>query len=177
MMNDAFDLRLAETHIEVHKFRSGAIVGSAFLALMLQAFVPVYIPKFAVLDLPLLVVIYFGLSRRNPSTGLLLGMIVGLLQDSLSGPVVPLGLYGIAKTIIGYLASSIGARLDTEHPAARFATTMIFFEVHQGFVTLTRRVLLAEPEPWFTLRLLIAAALNAIVAVLVFALLDRLRKS
>jgi rod shape-determining protein MreD len=177
MMNDAFDLRLAETHIEVHKFRSGAIVGSTVLALMLQAFVPVYIPKFAVLDLPLLIVIYFGLSRRNPSTGLLLGMVVGLLQDSLSGPVVPLGLYGIAKTIIGYLASSIGARLDTEHPAARFATTMIFFVVHQGFVTLTRRVLLAEPEPWFTLRLLIAAALNAVVAVLVFALLDRLRKS
>jgi rod shape-determining protein MreD len=176
-MNDAFDLRLAETHIEVHKFRSGAIVGSTLLALMLQAFVPVYIPKFAVLDLPLLIVIYFGLSRRNPSTGLLLGMVVGLLQDSLSGPVVPLGLYGIAKTIIGYLASSIGARLDTEHPAARFATTMIFFVVHQGFVTLTRRVLLAEPEPWFTLRLLIAAALNAVVAVLVFALLDRLRRS
>jgi len=176
-MNDAFDLRLAETHIEVHKFRSGAIVGSTLLALMLQAFVPVYFPKFAVLDLPLLIVIYFGLSRRNPSTGLLLGMVVGLLQDSLSGPVVPLGLYGIAKTIIGYLASSIGARLDTEHPAARFATTMIFFVVHQGFVTLTRRVLLAEPEPWFTLRLLIAAALNAVVAVLVFALLDRLRRS
>lgn len=176
-MNDAFDLRLAETHIEVHKFRAGAIVGSTFLALMLQAFIPVYIPKFAVLDLPLLITIYFGLSRRNPSTGLLLGMFTGLLQDSLSGPTVPLGLYGIAKTIIGYLASSIGARLDTEHPAARFATTMIFFVVHQGFVTLTRRVLLAEPEPWFTLRLLIAAALNAVVAVLLFAFLDRLRKS
>jgi len=177
MMNDAFDLRLTETHIEVHKFRAGAIVGSTFLALMLQAFIPVYIPKFAVLDLPLLITIYFGLSRRNPSTGLLLGMFTGLLQDSLSGPTVPLGLYGIAKTIIGYLASSIGARLDTEHPAARFATTMIFFVVHQGFVTLTRRVLLAEPEPWFTLRLLIAAALNAVVAVLLFAFLDRLRKS
>jgi rod shape-determining protein MreD len=176
-MNDAFDLRLAETHIEVHKFRAGAIVGSTFLALILQAFIPVYIPKFAVLDLPLMITIYFGLSRRNPSTGLLLGMFTGLLQDSLSGPTVPLGLYGIAKTVIGYLASSIGARLDTEHPAARFATTMIFFVLHQGIVTLTRRVLLAEPEPWFTLRLLVAAALNAVVAVLVFALLDRLRKS
>lgn len=177
MMNDAFDLRLAETHIEVHKFRSGAIVGATFLALMLQVFVPVYIPKFAVLDLPLLVTIYFGLSRRNPSTGLLLGMVIGLLQDSLSGPTVPLGLYGIAKTIIGYLASSIGARLDTEHPAARFALTMVFFVVHQGFITITRRLLLAEPDPWFTLRLLIAAAINAVIAVLVFALLDRLRRS
>jgi rod shape-determining protein MreD len=177
MMNDAFDLRLAESHIEVHKFRSGAIVVSTFLALVLQAFVPVYIPKFAVLDLPLLVVIYFGLSRRNPSTGLLLGMVIGLLQDSLSGPTVPLGLYGIAKTIIGYLASSIGARLDTEHPAARFALTMMFFVLHQGVITLTRRLLLAEPEPWFTLRLLIAAAVNAVVAVVLFTLLDRLRKS
>jgi len=177
MMNDAFDLRLAESHIEVHKFRSGAIVVSTFLALVLQAFVPVYFPKFAVLDLPLLVVVYFGLSRRNPSTGLLLGMVIGLLQDSLSGPTVPLGLYGIAKTIIGYLASSIGARLDTEHPAARFALTMMFFVLHQGVITLTRRLLLAEPEPWFTLRLVIAAAINAVVAVVLFTLLDRLRKS
>jgi rod shape-determining protein MreD len=177
MMNDAFDLRLTETHIEVHKFRTGAIVVSTCLALMLQAFVPVYISKFAVLDLPLLVTIYFGLSRRNPSTGLLLGMVIGLLQDSLSGPTVPFGLYGIAKTIVGYLASSIGARLDTEHPAARCALTMMFFVMHQGIVTLTRRMLLAEPEPWFTLRLAIAAAVNAVVAVLLFALLDRLRKS
>src|SRR5216684_2426728 len=161
MMNDAFDLRLAETHIEVHKFRSGAIVAAAVLSLMLQAFVPVYFPKFAVLDLPLLVTIYFGLSRRNPSTGLLLGMVIGLLQDSLSGPTVPLGLYGIAKTIIGYLASSIGARLDTEHPAARFSLTMGFFVLHQAILVLTRRLLLSQPEPWFNLHLLIAAALNA----------------
>src|SRR6202166_3714554 len=176
-MNDAFDIRNMESHIEVHKFRGGAIVGATLLALMFQAFVPVYFAKAAMLDLPLLVTIYFGLSRRNPSTGLLLGMVIGLLQDSLSGPTVPLGLYGIAKTIIGYLASSIGARLDTEHPAARFALTMIFFVVHQGFITLTRRMLLAEPEPWFTLRLLIAAAVNAVVAVMLFALLDRLRRS
>src|SRR5258707_6207833 len=177
MMNDAFDLRLTETHIEVHKFGAGAIVGSTFLALMLQAFIPVYIPKFAVLDLPLLITIYFGLSRRNPSTGLLLGMFTGLLQDSLSGPTVPLGLYGIAKTIIGYLASSIGARLDTEHPAARFALTFAFFIVHQGLIVLTRRILLAQPEPWFNMHLIVAALVNGLVAVFLFLLLDRLRKN
>src|SRR5246127_2495118 len=156
MMNEAFDLRLAETHIEVHKFRTGAIVGSTFLALMLQAFVPVYFPKTGVLDLPLLITVYFGLSRRNPSTGLLLGMAIGLAQDSLSGPTVPLGLYGIAKTIIGYLASSIGARLDTEHPAARFALTAFFFFLHQGIITLTHRILLAQQERWPTWHLCVA---------------------
>src|SRR5579863_1596841 len=161
-MNDAFEIRGGELHIEVHKFRAGAIILASAFALVLQAFLPIYFPKASTLDLPLLIVIYFGLSRRNPSTGLLLGMAIGVLQDSLSGPTVPLGLYGIAKTIIGYLASSIGARLDTEHPAARFALTMMFFVVHQGVITLTRRLLLAEPEPWFTLRLLIAAAVNAV---------------
>jgi rod shape-determining protein MreD len=176
-MNGAFDLRIAETHIEVHKFRSGAIALTILLALLLQTFVPVYIPKFSVLDLLLLVVVYFGLSRRNPSTGLLLGMVAGLLQDSISGPTVPLGLNGIAKTIIGYLASSIGARLDTEHPAARFALTLFFFVLHQGTIGLIRRLLLAQPEPWFTMRLAIAAGVNAVVSVLLFVLLDRLRKS
>lgn len=176
-MNDAFDLRIGESHIEVHKFRAGAILLVAVFSLVLQAFLPIYLSKAEILDLPLLVTIYFGLSRRNPSTGLLLGMGIGLAQDSLSGPTVPLGLYGIAKTLIGYLASSIGARLDTEHPAARFALTTVFFIVQQGLIVLTRRILLAQPEPWFNLHLLIAALVNAIVAVFLFLLLDRLRKS
>jgi rod shape-determining protein MreD len=176
-MNDAFDIRNMESHIEVHKFRGGVIVGATLLALMFQAFVPVYFAKAAMIDLPLLITIYFGLSRRNPSTGLLLGMVIGLLQDSLSGPTVPLGLYGIAKTVIGYLASSIGARLDTEHPAARFALTIIFFGLHQGIVLLTRRILLAQSSVWFTMHLAAAAIVNAIVAVFLFALLDHFRKS
>jgi len=103
-------------------------------------------------------------------------MAIGLAQDSLSGPTVPLGLYGIAKTVIGYLASSIGARLDTEHPAARFALTALFFVVHQGVIVLTRRILLAQPEPWINMHLVVAALVNALVAVFLFLLLDRLRK-
>jgi rod shape-determining protein MreD len=174
MINDAFDLRSAETHIEVHKFRTGAVAGATIAALVVQAILPVYFPKADILDLPLLITIYFGLSRRNPSTGLLLGMIIGLLQDSLSKS--PLGLYGIAKTIIGYTASSIGARLDTEHPAARFALTAVFFGLHQGVIVLIKRVLLVQPEAWFTARLGVAAGVNAIVAVFLFLLLDRLRK-
>ena len=176
-MNDAYELRGSESHIEVHKFFPGAVVVVTIIALVLQSIAPVYIAKVAILDFPLLVTIYFGLSRRNPSTGLLLGMVIGLLQDSLSGPRVPLGLYGIAKTIIGYLASSIGARLDTEHPAARFALTGAFFVAHQGLVVLTRRILLAQQESWFNVHLFVAALVNAFVAVFLFLLLDRLRRN
>jgi rod shape-determining protein MreD len=176
-MNNAFDLRIGESHIEVHKFRAGAIIIATLLALVIQAWFPLHLARAAMLDLPLLVTIYFGLSRRNPSTGLLLGMAIGLLQDSLSGPTVPLGLYGIAKTIIGFLASSIGGRLDTEHPVSRFALTAGFFVVHQGLIAVTRRILLAQPEPWFTLKLALAALINGVVAVFLFLLLDRLRRS
>src|SRR5205823_10345065 len=168
---------MGESHIEVHKFRTGAILIATLLALVIQAWFPLHFARMALLDLPLLVTIYFGLSRRNPSTGLLLGMAIGLLQDSLSGPTVPLGLYGIAKTIIGYLASSIGARLDTEHPAARFALTAAFFVAHQGLMVLTRRILLAQPEPWLNVHLFVAALVNAFVAVFLFLLLDRLRRN
>lgn len=175
MNETTYDLRSsAESHIEVHKFRGGTIVGTLIIIFFLQAFVPKYFHSLAILDLPLLVTIYFALSRRNPSSGLLLGMAIGLLQDSLSG--VPLGFYGIAKTIIGFLASSIGARLDTEHPAARFALTIFFFGLQQGILVLERRILLAQPEVWFTTHLAVAALINAVVGVLLFTLLDRLRK-
>ena len=227
-MNDTFDLRISESHIEVHKFHGGTILLCVIFSLVLQAFLPVYIHKAGILDLPLLITIYFGLSRRNPSTGLLLGKaivgvilleeagskkiplttpftpvfvvmliflqnlratiiptlvipvallgtFIGLLQDSLSK--TPLCLFGIAKTVIGYLASSIGARLDTEHPLARFALTAAFFALHQGIVVLVQKLLLAQPQPWFTMRLLIACVVNAILGVFLYHFLDRLRKS
>lgn len=164
-----------EQHIEVHKFRAGAVFLAAGLALMLQAFLPIYIHRADMLELPLLITIYFGLSRRNPSTGLLLGTMIGLLQDSLSAG--PLGLYGIAKTVVGYVASSIGTRLDTEHPLSRFALTVGFFALQQSVLVLTKRLLLAQIEPIFSMPLLTRALINGAIGVALFALLDRLRKS
>ena len=175
-MNETYELHTGEAHIEVHKFYPGAILVATVAALVLQASVPVYLPKLNIVELPLLVTIYFGLSRRNPSTGLLLGTAIGLAQDALSGPTVPLGFYGIAKTIVGYLASSLGARLDTEHPAARFALIFVFFVLHQAILVLIRRLLLAQPEAWFNLQLAIAAAVNALVGTVMFLALDRLRR-
>lgn len=175
-MNETYELHTGETHIEVHKFFPGAILVVTVAALVLQSSMPVYVPKLNIIELPLLVTIYFGLSRRNPSTGLLLGMLIGLAQDALSGPTVPLGFYGIAKTVIGYLASSIGARLDTEHPAARFALIFGFFVLHQANLVVIRRLLLAQPETWFNVHLAIAAGVNALVGTVLFLALDRLRR-
>ena len=54
---------------------------------------------------------------------------------------------------------------------------MGFFVLHQAILVLTRRVLLSQPEPWFNLHLLIAAALNAFLGTILFLFLDRLRRS
>jgi rod shape-determining protein MreD len=163
-----------EQHIEVHKFYGGAVVGVAFLALVLQGFLNKFGNWAGLLELPLLVTIYFSLSRRNPATGLLLGMGIGVLQDAVSQ--MPIGFYGIAKTFVGYVASSFGGRIDTEHPISRFALVLLFFHFHQILLTLMDRVLLARPAAYFSWKLLIASAVNAGVAVILFPLLDHLRK-
>lgn len=161
-------------HIEVHKFYRGTVLGVCFLALVLQAFLNRFSVRFQILELPLLVVAYFGLSRRNSTTGLLLGTAVGLLQDGITH--TPIGLYGIAKGFIGYIASSIGARLDTEHPVSRFILMLLFFHVHQFLWALLTRLLLSQHAPFFDLHLLTASVINSALAVILFAGLDHLRK-
>src|SRR5271169_2979015 len=104
-----------EPHIEVHRYQPGVVLLAVALSIILQVFLPIHIRWASHLDLPLLMTIYFALSKRKPSSGLLLGMGIGVLQDSLT-PGVPIGLYGIAKTLIGYAGSTIGARIDVEHP-------------------------------------------------------------
>jgi rod shape-determining protein MreD len=166
----------SESNIEVHKYHGGVVIVVAFLSLVLQAFLHKYGRWSELLDLPLLVTIYFGVSRRNPVTGLFLGAAIGLMQDALSHDN-PIGLYGIAKTLVGYLASSIGARIDTEHPASRFALVFLFFHFHQAVLAVTNRVLLNQLAPFITLHLLLVSLVSAACAVVLFALLDRLRRS
>jgi rod shape-determining protein MreD len=166
----------SESNVEVHKYYGGTVLVTAFLALVIQAFLHKYGRWSELVDLPLLVTIYFGVSRRNPVTGMFLGGAIGILQDALSHDN-PIGLFGIAKTIIGYLASTIGARIDTQHPVSRLLLIFIFFHVHQAIFAVTERVLLNHPEPFFTLRLLLNSVVTAAFGVVLFALLDRLRRS
>jgi len=166
----------SDANIEVHKYYGGTVVIAAFLALVLQAFLHKYGRWSELIDLPLLVTIYFGLSRRNAVTGMLLGGGIGILQDALSH-VNPIGLYGIAKTIVGYLASTIGARIDTQNPVSRFLLVFGFFHLHQAIFAVTQRVLLDHPEPFFTLRLLLDSVVSAAFAMVLFAFLDRLRRN
>jgi len=164
-----------EPHIEVHKYYGGVVPATVLVALLLQAFFPVHFHWASYIELPLLVTLYFALSKRNPSSGLLLGMVVGLLQDSLSR--TPLGLYGVAKTLVGYFGSSIGARIDVEHPIFRFFLAAGFYWFHHAVFALTSQALLAQRnESYMNGSILIGSLVNATIAIGLFPLLDRFRK-
>lgn len=163
-----------ESQIEVHKFYGGAILVASILSVAFEGVVHRFGTWGQAVELPLLVTVYFGLSRRNPATGLLLGTFIGMLQDAVSHQ--PLGLYGIAKTIVGFLASSIGGRIDIEHPVSRTILVFVFFHIHQGVWALSQKWLMGRPEPVFTMTSLIFSIVNAVLSPFVFALLDRLRK-
>lgn len=160
---------------EVYRFRPLVVFAAVFVAILLQVFLPLYPAVLSLFDLPLLVVIYFGFSRRNPSTGLLLGLAVGVAQDLLSNN--PVGLYGMAKTLVGYAASSLSSRIDTDRPAPRLLQVFLFFHLHQVIYASFQRLLLDRAADFLSLRVLEAALVNALVGVLVFHLLDRFRKT
>ncbi len=157
--------------IQVHRLGLPVTILVPLGALFIQAYVPIYLPFFTILDLPLLVTIFFAVARRGPISGLLTGGVIGLVQDSLTHQ--PLGLYGIAKTIIGYLASSLGVKLDVENHGSRFLMTFFFYLLHQVIYAAVARGLASEALQLRWGHVLIAAVINAIIAVPFFALLDK----
>ena len=163
-----------DQHIEVHKYYAGTIFGVVVLALALEALLPVYFRSAAILELPLLITIYFGLSRRNPSSGLLLGMVIGLAQDSLGH--TPFGMYGIAKTFVGFFASSLGVKLDTESVGTRLLVVSGFYVVHQVVYFTIARGLVDLNLNWSWSRELWSAGANAVLGVFLFVLMDRLKQ-
>lgn len=84
----------------------------------------------AALDLVLVVVVYIALIS-GPVSGLLLGSVAGLVQDSLSSGIIGVG--GLAKTIVGYLAGVLGTQFILTAPLSRF---VIFVLATVGHATI-----------------------------------------
>src|SRR3954462_8452381 len=106
-MNASVSLTSRE-ELEVHRFSWPVSIGLPVLAIFLPVFLRVRF--LAVLDLPLLVTICFAVARRRPIPGRITGARIGTLQDAWTGH--PIGVFGIAKTIVGYLGSSLGVKVD-----------------------------------------------------------------
>src|SRR5258708_33874806 len=69
--------------VEVHKFSWVVSIGIPLLAVFLQAFLPQKRLRFMeIIDLPLLVTIFFAVSRRRPIPGLITGALICTLPDA-----------------------------------------------------------------------------------------------
>jgi rod shape-determining protein MreD len=160
--------------IEVYRFSVPVTLGVPLVALFLQAFLPRVMSFFSIFDLPLLVTIFFAVARRNQVSGLLTGGIIGVLQDSLAHRYV--GLYGIAKTVVGYTASSLGVKLDLENPGARLMVTFGFYLLHEVVYFLVARGLVQQAVGFRWGHVAFAALCNAALAVVLFTFLDRFKR-
>jgi len=72
-------------------------------------------------DLVLVVVVYNALTSGRVG-GMLAGSFAGLVQDTLSGGVI--GMSGLSKTIVGFVAGIVGTQFIVTHSASRF---VVFF--------------------------------------------------
>jgi len=162
--------------IAVYEFSWATVIFVPLVAVLIQIFIPVKVRFFPIIDLPLMVTIFFAVARRNPVSGCITGCVIGLLQDLFAGPHHYLGMYGIALSIIGYLASSLGVKIDVENPGSRFLITYVFFVLHQGIYYGVTHGLLRETQVWSWSHVALSALANAVLGLFVFALLDRFKQ-
>ena len=125
----------------------------------------------AAVDLVLVAVVAVALTI-GPVGGMLAGSAAGLIQDALSSGVIGIG--GLAKTIVGFLAGAFGQQFIVTAAFPRLvifiAGTLLHGAVFMGlYYVLDLR---AFPAPW---KPLAAQALgNALVGIVAFGIVESL---
>jgi rod shape-determining protein MreD len=158
--------------LEIRRYPSYVYVLIPVAALVVQAWLPRLLGRFAYMDLPLLVTIYFALNRRSPIHGTLLGAALGMAQDGLTQGAI--GIHGIANTVCGFLAASIGIRIVVENNIIRMVLNFAFTLLSSAIIVFIVKVLLGQGlQQWNWLDEVLRAAGNAVIGMVLFPLLDR----
>jgi len=125
----------------------------------------------AAVDLVLVAVVYVALTT-GPVTGMLAGSVAGLIQDSLSSGVVGIG--GLAKSIVGFLAGAFGQQFIVTAALPRLvmfvAATALHAAVFMGLYEVLD--LRTFPSPGKTV--MTQALGNALVGIVAFTIIEAL---
>lgn len=109
--------------------RVAGIVLATAVAIAVQTTLARFVIRGTVaVDLVLVVVVYAALSAGSV-TGLLTGTFAGLVQDALSTGL--LGIGGLAKSIVGFLAGIVGTQFIVTQSLPRFVVFFAATIVHQ----------------------------------------------
>ena len=150
--------------------KAAAVFVAIALALALQTTLARFVVGgTAALDLVLVVVVYVSLTM-GPVAGMLSGSVAGIIQDALSSGVIGIG--GLAKSIVGFVAGVIGQQFIVTAALPRFVTflaaTVSHAAVFMGLYVLLG--LRTFPSPWAAI--LSQAAGNAVTGVLAFTIIE-----
>ena len=108
--------------------RVAVVVAAITVALVLQTTLARFVMRGTVaVDLILVAVVYVSLIS-GPMTGILSGAAAGLAQDALSSGL--LGIGGMAKTVVGFLAGTIGSQFIVTQPLPRFVVFVFATIIH-----------------------------------------------
>lgn len=148
------------------------ILAAIALALALQTTLARFVVGGTVaLDLVLVAVVGVALVS-GPVAGMFAGSIAGIVQDALSSGVIGVG--GLAKSIVGFLAGSIGQQFIVTTTIPRLvmflAATVLHAGLFMGFYILMG--LRSFPSPWAAI--LSQAAGNAAVGLVGFVVIESL---
>ncbi|MBS1800905.1 MAG: rod shape-determining protein MreD [Acidobacteria bacterium] len=157
--------------IEQHSFSPAVTLLVPVAAIIVQVLLSKLYWRFSYLDLPLIVAIFFSVSRRSPAAGTVTGALIGLVQDALTGR--PIGVNGMAKSVIGYIAASIGVQVDVDTLTTRVLMNFAFSILNSAILFLINRRLLGQAEvhlQWA--QELMRALANTVMAIPIFYLLD-----
>lgn len=161
--------------LEQYHFHPAVTVLAPLLCVLLGAMLPRISPRLEILDLPLIATVFFAVSRRSPVAGAVTGTLIGLLQDALTDQ--PFGVYGIAKTIIGYIGASVSFTVDVENILNRVLFNFIASLLQSVILYVIRRRMLGiTTEHLQPVYELIRATVNTAVAIPIFVLLDRFKQ-
>lgn len=157
--------------MDEHVFHPAVSLLVPLAAIFAGAYLPKLFPWLMILDLPLVVVIYFSVARRSPVSGVMTGALVGILQDLLLNQ--PVGINGMVKSVVGYTAASISLRVDVEALPTRVVMNFGFSLLQSLMLLGIYRLLLQDANgqiQW--LHELLRAVVNTAIAVPLFFLLD-----
>ena len=160
--------------IETYKLKAPALVLIPLFALAIQAYLPLYWSSARLLDLPLVVLIYYGLTRRSPIYAMLAGAIIGIAQDSLTGGAI--GLFGSSKTVIGYVAHGLSSLLDTDGFRVRMIIIFFFYMFQTVLIYSLGTFVLGQSNYLYIVRSVFGGLVNAVIGVLLYRVLDQIRK-
>jgi rod shape-determining protein MreD len=149
---------------------AGVILATA-LALALQTTLVRFVRGTVALDFVLVVVVFAALTG-GPVVGLLTGTFAGLVQDALSVGVIGIG--GLSKTIVGFLAGVVGTQFIVVQPLPRFVVFFGATIVHAAvFIGLYALLGLREFDARYG-AVAGQAAGNALIGVMAFQLIELL---